>query len=195
MKVSIIGLGWLGLQLAERFSQAGFEVKGTVRSTDKANTLNHLQVDISLYEFPNQAPDTVFEADALILTIPPGKIEDYLGMVWTLTEEIRLSPIRQVVFLSSVSVYPECNQNVDETFTGQPDSPQGKTLLEAEKILATKLCKCIKKIDPVNESKSIGICTKTIINRKGYTRGKFSCKKKTKINLMKMKNSTRKNRK
>jgi hypothetical protein len=75
--------------------------------------------------------------------------------------------------------------------------PKSKRLLkiEAEKIIATKLCKCIKKIDPVNESKSIGICTKTIINRKGYTRGKFSCKKKTKINLMKMKNSTRKNRK
>lgn len=75
--------------------------------------------------------------------------------------------------------------------------PKSKRLLkiEAEKIIATKLCKCIKKIDHVNESKSIGICTKTIINRKGYTRGKFSCKKRTKINLMKMKNSTRKNRK
>lgn len=135
MKVSIIGLGWLGLQLAERFSQAGFEVKGTVRSSDKANTLNHLQVDICLYEFPNQAPDTVFDADALILTIPPGKIEDYLGMVWTLTEEIKLSSIRKIVFLSSVSVYPECNQTVDESYSGQPDSPQGKTLLEAEKML------------------------------------------------------------
>jgi hypothetical protein len=73
--------------------------------------------------------------------------------------------------------------------------PRSKRLIkmEAEKILATKLCRCIKKVDPVNESKSIGICTKTIINNKGYTRGKFSCKKKTKINLMKkMNNSTRK---
>lgn len=75
--------------------------------------------------------------------------------------------------------------------------PKSKRLLklQAEKILATKLCRCIKKIDPVNEAKSIGICTKTIINNKGYTRGKFSCKKKTKIQLMKIKNSTRKNRK
>jgi hypothetical protein len=75
--------------------------------------------------------------------------------------------------------------------------PSSKRLLkmQAEKILATKLCRCIKNIDPVNESKSIGICTKTIINRKGYTRGKFSCKKKTKIQLTKFKNSTRKNRK
>ena len=37
--------------------------------------------------------------------------------------------------------------------------------LNAEKILASKLCRCIKKIEPSNESKSIGICTKTIFIR------------------------------
>jgi hypothetical protein len=57
--------------------------------------------------------------------------------------------------------------------------PKSKRLLkkQAEKIMAEKLCKCIKKIDPNNEAKSIGICTKTIFNRKGYTRGQFQCKK------------------
>ena len=50
--------------------------------------------------------------------------------------------------------------------------PKSKRLLQkqAEQIMATKLCKCIKKIDPQNEAKSIGICTKTIFNSKGYTR-------------------------
>jgi len=62
----------------------------------------------------------------------------------------------------------------------------------AEKILAGKLCRCIKKIDPINEAKSIGICTKTIINKKGYTRGKFKCKGKQTITLKKTKNKTRK---
>ena len=58
--------------------------------------------------------------------------------------------------------------------------PKSKRLLKmkAEKIMAEKLCKCIKKIDPGNEAKSIGICTKTIFNRKGYSRGQFQCKKK-----------------
>lgn len=58
--------------------------------------------------------------------------------------------------------------------------PKSKRILKmkAEKIMAEKLCKCIKKIDSVNEEKSIGICTKTIFNRKGYTRGSFQCKKK-----------------
>ena len=58
--------------------------------------------------------------------------------------------------------------------------PKSKRLLkiEAEKILATKLCRCIKKIGLKEEQKSIGICTKTIFNNKGYTRGKFKCKNK-----------------
>ncbi len=75
--------------------------------------------------------------------------------------------------------------------------PRSKRLLkkQAEHIMAEKLCKCIKKIDPINEAKSIGICTKTIFNRKGYTRGKFQCKKKQTVNFRKTtKNKTRKNK-
>jgi hypothetical protein len=54
---------------------------------------------------------------------------------------------------------------------------------DAEKIISEKLCKCIKKLDPDNESRSIGICTKTVINRKGFVRGKFQCKKKKYVTL------------
>ena len=70
--------------------------------------------------------------------------------------------------------------------------PKSKRILKinAEKILAEKLCKCIKKIDPVNEERSIGICTKTVINRKGYTRGKFQCKKKRSITLKKIRKNS-----
>ena len=67
--------------------------------------------------------------------------------------------------------------------------------LNAEKLLASKLCKCIKKVDKENEARAIGICTKTIINNKGLTRGKFTCKKKQTINLKKKKNVTKKYRK
>jgi hypothetical protein len=58
--------------------------------------------------------------------------------------------------------------------------PKNKKSLKntAEKILSTKLCRCIKKIGLKEEQKSIGICTKTIFNNKGYTRGKFKCKNK-----------------
>ena len=74
--------------------------------------------------------------------------------------------------------------------------PKSKRLLkkQAEKIMAEKLCKCIKKIDPNNEAKSIGICTKTIFNRKGYTRGQFQCKKKQSVKFRRTNKNTNKTR-
>jgi hypothetical protein len=65
--------------------------------------------------------------------------------------------------------------------------PKSKRLLkkQAEKILANKLCKCIKKVDKKNEARSIGICTKTVINNKGFKRGKFTCKKKESMSIYK----------
>ena len=59
---------------------------------------------------------------------------------------------------------------------------------QAQKILAEKLCRCIKKVDIANEPKSIGICTRTIFNRKGLRRGEFTCKKKPNVNIRKLKN-------
>jgi len=75
--------------------------------------------------------------------------------------------------------------------------PKSKRLLrlQAEKLLVSKLCRCIKKVDKENEARAIGICTKSIINSKGLVRGKFTCKKKQEINLKKKNNTTRKNRK
>ena len=70
--------------------------------------------------------------------------------------------------------------------------PKSKRLLKmsAEKIMSEKLCRCIKKVG-LPEERSIGICTKTIINAKGYTRGKFKCKGKSTVKFSK----TLKNRK
>jgi hypothetical protein len=73
--------------------------------------------------------------------------------------------------------------------------PKSKRLLklQAENLLASKLCRCIKKIDKNSEQRAIGICTKSILNSKGYSRGKFTCKNKKTIKLTK-KGKTRRNR-
>lgn len=64
--------------------------------------------------------------------------------------------------------------------------------LNAERILAQKLCRCIKKFDKKYEARAIGICTKTVVNRKGFTRGKFKCREKESIILKKNKSKTNK---
>lgn len=50
----------------------------------------------------------------------------------------------------------------------------------AEKIIAKKLCSCIKKVPNKNqpESRAIGICNYSIIQRKNLKINGFTCKKK-----------------
>jgi len=69
--------------------------------------------------------------------------------------------------------------------------PRSNRLIKiaAEDILSKKLCRCIKKVDIKNEGRSIAICTKSIFNRKGLTRGKFKCKGKTSVKFNKTKKS------
>lgn len=56
-----------------------------------------------------------------------------------------------------------------------------KTRKLVKRILADKFCKCIKKLtvrnNGVNEGRTIGLCTKSVFERKGLQRGRFTCKK------------------
>ena len=77
---------------------------------------------------------------------------------------------------------------------------------KAKKIIATKFCNCINKVQKkfikgTPKGISIGICTKSVVNRKGYKRNKFKCKKRRSVKLYKggkrrkKKKKTRKSRK
>ena len=52
---------------------------------------------------------------------------------------------------------------------------------KAEHLLATKLCKCIKKVKgksrDLNESRAIAICNNSVIKKKGLKTFKFTCKR------------------
>ena len=56
---------------------------------------------------------------------------------------------------------------------------------KAESILATKLCRCIKKVDPTlknkNEQKAIAICTNSILKKKHLKSFRFTCKKRVRF--------------
>ena len=46
----------------------------------------------------------------------------------------------------------------------------------AKDILASKLCRCIKKIATTNESRAISICKNSIFTKKRLSVGRFKCK-------------------
>lgn len=96
-----------------------------------------------------------------------------------------LLPSNNNTLLSNSTLSKKDYQHILQFYKMEIPKSQRLLQLKAENILSEKLCRCIKKLDPINESRSVGICTKTIINSKGFTRGKFSCKKKQKIVLTK----------
>jgi len=76
-------------------------------------------------------------------------------------------------------------------FYGKP-IPSNKRLLkaQAEELLAGKLCRCIKKLGTKSksvEARSIGVCTRAVVNKKGFKRGTFTCKRKASVHLTKTK--------
>ncbi len=80
-----------------------------------------------------------------------------------------------------------------------PKKPQN-IKKKANKIIATKFCSCIKKVHKkfikgTPEGIAIGICTISVITRKGYKRGKFKCKKRRTIKLQKGEKRRRRTRK
>ncbi len=66
---------------------------------------------------------------------------------------------------------------------------------QAEEVLALKLCRCIKKVSPTNEAKAIGVCTRTIFERKKLTRGTFTCKRGRSVQVSRLRKRTIKNTK
>ena len=67
---------------------------------------------------------------------------------------------------------------------------KNKVKTMAEDILAEKLCRCIKSVDPKDEKKSIAICNKSLFSNRNLKKFRFTCKKKSQ--LVSKKNSRKK---
>lgn len=58
-----------------------------------------------------------------------------------------------------------------------------ETKSQAEQILATKLCRCIKSVDPKknDEKRAIKVCENSVLFKKGIRGSRFECKKRAKF--------------
>ena len=138
--ISIIGLGWLGLPLAQRLQALGYAVKGSKQSAQRADALNDLGLNaFPLFlkdHFPKEAAQAV-QADVLIVTLPPSKFspEDYLYQLQTLSEHAAEMGVKQLIFTSSIGVFPLHEAHFEETHWVEPDNATGELLRAAENLL------------------------------------------------------------
>lgn len=142
MRISIIGIGWLGLPLAESLYSHGFQVLGSTTSLEKKHTLERKGIDTVLFKLDPHPMglgfQKLFETDILIITIPPRSkhqtAEFYLEQLKYLRNLLINSTTKKVIFISSTGVYPKesISANYQEQEIITLSNSGNPTLLQAE---------------------------------------------------------------
>ncbi len=141
--ISILGCGWLGLPLAEHLNKSGYKVKGSTRTKDDLYKLEEKDITPFLLvldpEIRCENLSAFFDSDILIINFPPERrndiVEYHKEQAVSLINQIKLSAIDKVIFISSTSVYPDLNREVTEEDSYEPSKPSGKALINFEKML------------------------------------------------------------
>ena len=110
--ISILGSGWLGFPLAQHFISKGSHVKASTTSENRLSELRHINAEpfiVNIEQLTNNIQDFL-QADILIINIPSKNIDGFLN----LAEEVKRSEIRNVVFISSTSIYENTNKTITE---------------------------------------------------------------------------------
>ncbi len=139
--IAIIGCGWLGTPLAHTLIERGFRVIATRSTPENVTELKDLGIAaIQLALRPGLECGSLESlrgiAIAIILLAPgirKGCASQFAERISNLISGLKTVAISQVIFASSISVYPSDNREVDENEAEPPDSESGRILLEAEK--------------------------------------------------------------
>jgi nucleoside-diphosphate-sugar epimerase len=113
MQITIIGCGWLGLQLAESLIQKGNQVIGS--TTQEKNLERLVSAGIEPFIFSdryNTLPENALQSDLFVICIPPSKSLDYVKLIDHILHQLEQK--KRVIFTSSTSVYLNHDGEVDE---------------------------------------------------------------------------------
>lgn len=118
-KIGVIGCGWLGLPLAKHLATKYSRVKGTSRNTIKLEEMQHAGVDAFLIDIEPTIIKGNFKAfirdlDTLVIGVNASKSEDYFKKIDLLSRYVAESEVKNIVFLSTTSVYEDLNKVVEE---------------------------------------------------------------------------------
>ena len=142
--IAIVGCGWLGLPLAKTLIQHGYSVSGSTTSPEKLSVLEEAQIDPFLIKCYEDQVEGNWEGllsgkEIVIIDIPPKlrgeNRENFVAKIQTLISCIVTTTVTKVLFIGSTSVYSDTDATVTESTIPQPDTENGKQLLEAENYL------------------------------------------------------------
>ncbi|MFI3247449.1 MAG: NAD(P)H-binding protein [Ferrimonas sp.] len=141
--LTIVGCGWLGLPLALKLKQLGWQVSGSSRKPETLNILQKAGIGYASLSLDTQLhcadPRALFQAPTLLISVPPGcqqQTNSYAKRMDLLVRAARQHGITQALFISSTSVY----QDGDNFPVVAEDSPLGssaraQTMQAAERVI------------------------------------------------------------
>lgn len=140
--ISILGCGWFGLPLARALSQSGYNVSGSTTTPDKLPALQDAGITpflVSFREHQASYDDLFFQSEILLINIPPkrnsGEQAEFLAKIQLIAEAARRNKVKQILFISSTAVYGDSGEIINELSSPIPDTPSGKSMLDAENYL------------------------------------------------------------
>lgn len=142
--VGVMGCGWLGLALAKDLLKCGYTVKGTTTSIAKLKTLKKEGIEgfiLKLNEdgVKGDIQGFLSHLNTLIINIPPGlknpKAGNYIFKIELLLNSIQNTTVKNIVFVSSTSVYGNIEGEVTEENKPRPITESGRQLVLCEKLL------------------------------------------------------------
>ena len=143
-KIAILGCGWLGFPLAKKLIEKKFEIAGSTTTFEKIGVLkkagiNPFLISVSDNEIVGDIIGFLNNASILIVDIPPKlrglQSENFIKKIKIIVPFIEKSMIKNLIFISSTSVFADDNTTVNRFSTPNPDSESGRQLSEAEEIL------------------------------------------------------------
>lgn len=140
MKVAIIGLGWLGMPLAEKLTVDGHEVNGTKRKVAEGK----LGIQILPFNWGTtpleELEKFILGTDVLVFDLTPSALKttgtnDYAQQFLLLVEKT----VKRAVLVSSTGVFGDASGVIDENTVPNPETESGRFLLEWEAFWAKSL--------------------------------------------------------
>ena len=144
--ISIVGCGWLGFPLAIHLLKNGYDhIKGSTTSPQKLPMLRQAGINAFLATLAPEAqephwPD-LLSANTLIVDVPPlssTKGGDFHPQqMRNLASLIKNSPLSEIIYVSSTSVYPELSRTLYEVDVSNPSESASPCLVEAEQSITS----------------------------------------------------------
>lgn len=138
-KIAIIGLGWLGLPLAQQLAEKNHEVVGTTTSDEKKQRLISQGIRAYTLTLSGDTPDfsslKVNGFDVMVIAITPGFKRgkaDYALNVAHLVEHAQAQQVKQIILLSSTGVYTGLSGVITEQTTLDGSVNKVRLLEQAE---------------------------------------------------------------